>query len=185
MSPISALLLVLHSFSQSSRQFTITFDALLIGHEAGVTSLTWCPMRRGSDPLPTLLSTSTDSSLILWSPTSLGVSAEGGSPSLWINRQRFGDIGGQKLGGFVGGLWAGGGEEVLAWGWNGGWRRWRRLPPDDQANGEVWDEVGAISGHSGPVKGLAWSPQGEYMISTRLFSSLSYSNTPLLKNFQP
>ena len=30
---------------------------------------------------------------------------------------------------------------------------------------EVWTEVGAITGHAGPVKGIAWSPDGEYLIS--------------------
>jgi hypothetical protein len=30
---------------------------------------------------------------------------------------------------------------------------------------EQWDEVGAITGHNGPVKGLDWSPEGEYLIS--------------------
>lgn len=30
---------------------------------------------------------------------------------------------------------------------------------------EQWDEVSAITGHNGPVKGLDWSPEGEYVIS--------------------
>ncbi|KAA1466180.1 WD40 repeat-like protein [Dentipellis sp. KUC8613] len=151
----------------SPRQFSITFDALLVGHEAGVTSLSWRP----SIPLtePTLLSTSTDSSLILWSPSSLAIPSQDGTDgnaSLWINRQRFGDVGGQRLGGFVGGLWASRGNEAMAWGWSGGWRRWRcEAPatveggaPDTDVEKEVWTEVGAISGHAGPVKGISWAP---------------------------
>jgi hypothetical protein len=96
------------------QKYSITFDALLVGHESGVTSLSWRPGGPTATS-PVLLSTSTDSSLILWSPFD----------SLWVNRNRFGDIGGQRLGGFVGGLWNTNGEEILAWGWNGGWRRWR------------------------------------------------------------
>jgi elongator complex protein 2 len=34
-------------------------------------------------------------------------------------------------------------------------------PADD----EVWTELGAISGHAGSVKSIAWSPDGEYLIS--------------------
>ncbi|KAL6306683.1 WD40 repeat-like protein [Sparassis latifolia] len=155
-------------------QYSITFDALLVGHEAGVTSLSWRP-RSPSTSVPTLLSTSTDSSLILWSPSTIITPTTDGSSSIWINRQRFGDVGGQRLGGFVGGLWTCGGLEASAWGWSGGWRRWRCSATDENAeNGvpsnhnENWGEVGAISGHNAAVRGLSWSPNGEYLISAGL-----------------
>lgn len=135
------------------QKFTITFDALLIGHEGHITSLAWQPSKSGQ--LPALLSSSTDSSVIIWSPSS----------SLWINQQRFGDIGGQRLGGFIGGLWGVDGQEVLAWGWSGGWRRWRQK----DATEDFWSEVGATSGHSNSVKDLSWSPKGEYLLSARSF----------------
>ncbi|TFK28799.1 elongator complex protein 2 [Coprinopsis marcescibilis] len=148
-------------------QFSVTFDALLIGHEAGVTSLHWRPKTSSSSTL-TLLSTSTDSSLILWRPSSIGKAAGQEGSSIWINYQRFGDVGGQRLGGFIGGLWANSGTEALAWGWSGGWRRWRCEHNGDSSDDETWREIGAISGHSGPVKGLDWSPDGDYLISTGL-----------------
>ncbi|KAF9226501.1 WD40 repeat-like protein [Gyrodon lividus] len=160
------------------QQYAITFDALLIGHEAGVTSVAWAPsphpVSRAAPPLQTLLSTSTDSSLILWSPSQAFhsfSSSDATAGSIWINRQRFGDIGGQRLGGFVGGLWARTtrGDEAMAWGWNGGWRRWKSV----QANGgnaeiDQWREVGAIGGHNGSVGDLDWSPAGEYVVSVGL-----------------
>ncbi|KAI6034199.1 WD40-repeat-containing domain protein [Pisolithus microcarpus] len=158
-----------------AQQYTITFDALLIGHEAGVTSLSWASQQTGAGshlPLPTLLSTSTDSSLILWSPSDTIITSSSNSsaaPSIWINRQRFGDVGGQRLGGFVGGIWAhtSQGNEAMAWGWSGGWRRWRSVRADRGIEDE-WREVGAIAGHRGPVKDLSWSPAGEYLISVGL-----------------
>ncbi|KAG9219260.1 hypothetical protein CCMSSC00406_0001670 [Pleurotus cornucopiae] len=162
-----------HVFSVKSegnvaQQYSLLFDALLVGHEAGITSLSWRPLSLKLGR-PTLLSTSTDSSVILWSPSDIGTSASSTSASIWINRQRFGDIGGQRLGGFVGGLWGHGGAEVLAWGWGGGWRRWRcsNFESVDQGSlqGEKWYEVGAVTGHNGPIKGIAWSPKGEYIIS--------------------
>jgi elongator complex protein 2 len=134
----------------------ITFDALLVGHEAGVTSLAWIP-KAASDSAVSLLSTSTDSSVILWGQTSINVHEK--TTFLWTNHQRFGDVGGQRLGGFVGGIWTEDGSGVLAWGWSGGCRRWRM-------SGSQWREVGAITGHNAPVRGLAWSPGGEYLLST-------------------
>ena len=35
----------------------------------------------------------------------------------------------------------------------------------DIGDGEEWAEVCAVGGHNGAVKGLDWSPQGEYLIS--------------------
>lgn len=154
----------------SQQQFTITFDALLVGHEAAVTSLSWRELS-AEFPEQTLLSTSTDSSLILWSPSTILSSSQDGSTSLWINRQRFGDIGGQRLGGFVGGIWTEHGKQALGWGWSGGWRRWTCSQPAHQHDSadkgpEEWTEIGAISGHSAAVRGISWSPAGEYLMST-------------------
>ncbi|KAG6812317.1 hypothetical protein H0H92_003401 [Tricholoma furcatifolium] len=159
-------ILTVKSDQGTPQQFSITFDALLIGHEAGITSLAWKPPSAGGDS--TLLSTSTDSSMILWSPSTVAAPTKEGSTSIWINRQRFGDIGGQRLGGFVGGAWAENGTEALAWGWAGGWRRWRCTSNASLAHEETWMEVGAISGHNGPVKGLDWSPTGSYLLSAGL-----------------
>jgi len=61
----------------------------------------------------------------------------------------------------------------LAWGWAGGWRRWVCTNMGETAAEEDWQELGAISGHRGPVKGLAWSPNGEYLISSGCAFSLS------------
>ncbi|KAI0751417.1 WD40 repeat-like protein [Daedaleopsis nitida] len=176
----------LKSSANSSQLFSVTFDALLVGHEAGVSSLLWRP-RIASGDVHTLLSTSTDSSLILWSPSTVITSTTDGT-TLWINRQRFGDVGGQRLGGFVGGLWGRNGQDAMAWGWNGGWRRWRCGSSDHILDAgtaalEEWSEIGAITGHRAPVKSLAWSPQGEYLISasldqtTRIHGAIQHQST--------
>lgn len=51
----------------------------------------------------------------------------------------------------------------MAWGWAGGWRSWRRESFNED---DTWTEVGAVGGHRGPVKDVAWCPNGDYLIST-------------------
>lgn len=133
--------------------YSLAFDALLVGHEASVNSVSWRP---GSATNTQLLSSSTDASLIIWEPIDSGAGA------IWGSVQRFGDVGGQRAGGFVGALWINSGE-VAGWGWSGGWRHWRRTEGDKEA----WSEINAPTGHNGPVRGLAWAPEGEYIVSTR------------------
>ncbi|KIY73702.1 WD40 repeat-like protein [Cylindrobasidium torrendii FP15055 ss-10] len=164
--------------TRSSQQYSITFDALLVGHEAGVTSLQW--RTSSASDKPSLLSSSTDSSVIIWSPATIMSGNQDESTAIWINVQRFGDVGGQRLGGFIGALWAGHGEEVLAWGWSGGWRRWKS---SGRTTGtpERWAEVHAISGHSGPVKSLSWSPNGKFLVTTGLDQSTRI-HAPLFKD---
>ncbi|KAG8819898.1 hypothetical protein FRC19_009421 [Serendipita sp. 401] len=141
------------STNESVRQYQVTFDALLIGHDAGVTDIAWKPS--GCDHV--LLSSSVDSSVILWSPSSIGPNKES---QIWTNHHRFGDVGGQRLGGFVGALWVNE-HEIIAWGWNGGTRRWGFI--DDQ-----WSELQAVTGHASPVHGIDWEPSGRYLVSASI-----------------
>ncbi len=67
----------------------------------------------------------------------------------------------------MGGLWGAHGTQAIAWGWAGGWRRWRCGWSANDMVHESWTEVGAITGHNGPIKGLDWSPDGNYLVSSR------------------
>ncbi len=54
----------------------------------------------------------------------------------------------------------------MAWGWAGGWRRWKCLSQSSPVESQTWEEQGAITGHRGAVQGLNWTKGGEYLIST-------------------
>jgi elongator complex protein 2 len=146
---------------------------VLVGHEASINSLEWDPHSLTTG-FPRLLSASTDSSTIIWSlmsfetGTSQTATSKGG---LWTIFQRFGDVGGQRLGGFVSGLWGANGKEVMACGWNGSFRRWRKNDVQGDGMDEKWVEISGLTGHQGPVEGIAWSPESAYLLSTR---SVSY-----------
>jgi elongator complex protein 2 len=128
----------------SSHRYDVTLDALLIGHESGLTNVRWSP-----DSDPVLLSTASDNSLVIWSPSSQGI---------WVPSHRFGAIGGRGLS-FYGAIWGPGGKSVMASGWNGGWERWLKT------GDEAWEVRPGLTGHHGHVQSVAWDPRGDYLAS--------------------
>ncbi|WVW82861.1 hypothetical protein I302_104873 [Kwoniella bestiolae CBS 10118] len=133
-------------------RYNITLEALLVGHESGLTNLHWSSPSP-TQPNPLLLSTASDNSLIIWVPSSDGI---------WIPEHRFGAIGGRGLS-FYGAIWGKGGRSVLASGWNGGWERWVKTAGEDGE--EEWQVKSGTNGHYGDVQSLSWDPREEYLIS--------------------
>lgn len=131
-------------------RYNITLEALLMGHEAGVTNITWSPSP--TDPL--LLSTSSDNSIILWTPSSNSTARDG----IWVPEQRFGATAGRGLG-FHGPMWSTDGKSVMATGWNGGLERWTEVEKG------VWEPRSGLSGHFGSVESCVWAPNGDYLLS--------------------
>ncbi|ODV88785.1 hypothetical protein CANCADRAFT_32265 [Tortispora caseinolytica NRRL Y-17796] len=140
-SQLSKLVVKNYKISESSEML---FDALLFGHDDWIMTLRW---RNGK-----LLSSSSDSSVIVWTPDDSGI---------WIPETRLGSVsikGASTATGASGGIWsalwtpAGG---IAAVSRTGSWRIWlngaQQLP---------------ITGHTGAVTGMSWSPEGEYLLST-------------------
>ena len=136
----------------SSRRYNVTLEALLVGHESGLTNVHWSPIKDGQQPH--LLSTATDNSMILWTPSAGSHSVDG----IWIPAHRFGAVGGRGLA-FFGALWGPGGKSVFASGWTGGWEQWVQNEQDE------WQPTTGIMGHWGSTPSIEWSPDGEYLIS--------------------
>nr|ODN87872.1 elongator complex protein 2 [Cryptococcus depauperatus CBS 7841] len=134
---------------ERSLRYNITLEALLVGHDSGLTNVRW-----SQNPLPILLSTASDNSLMVWQPSASSTFTDG----IWVPTSRFGAIGGRGLA-FYGAAWGKDGKSVMAGGWNGGWEVW--------VEGEkgVWEVRSGLTGHFGDVQSITWDTNGEYLLS--------------------
>jgi elongator complex protein 2 len=142
------------TLTKPSGSFSCSSEAVLFGHENWVTGLRWRPST-GRAPKPqgtTLLSTSADQSMIIWEVDP--------STSLWMPKERFGDLSGIG-GGFFGASWGKDGCSVLAHDWGGSFRIWRLN------DGETWVPAVGIGGHFAAVRSLDWEPEGTFLVSVR------------------
>ncbi|PNP83206.1 hypothetical protein FNYG_03528 [Fusarium nygamai] len=147
-----------HRLQSAGKDFSVTFEALLLGHEDWIYSARW--QRQDDDKLQ-LLSTSADNSLAIWEADS--------SSGIWVSMARLGEISREKgattatgsTGGFWTGLWSPDGKSVACLGRTGSWRRWEYVPKED-----FWKPCVAISGHTRAVTGITWAKNGEYLLST-------------------
>lgn len=156
-----------HRIASATSKYSITFEALLLGHEDWIYTASW---RHKAGKLQ-LLSTSEDNSLAIWEADP--------ASGVWVCTTRLGEISAQKgstsatgsAGGFWIGLWSPDGSSVVSLGRTGSWRKWTYSTLED-----MWAQQVAITGHVREVKGLCWSRDGTYLLSTgsdqttRLFS---------------
>ncbi|KAF4630960.1 hypothetical protein G7Y89_g7173 [Cudoniella acicularis] len=146
-----------HRFKAQGLDFSATFEALLLGHEDWIYSTRW---RSGNDKLQ-LLSASADNSLAIWEADS--------TTGVWVTITRLGEISAEKgsttatgsTGGFWAGLWSPSGETVVSLGRTGSWRLWNFNVEQDR-----WLQGIGTSGHTQSVTGIAWSKEGDYLLST-------------------
>ncbi|KAK6354128.1 hypothetical protein TWF730_008548 [Orbilia blumenaviensis] len=154
-----------HRFSAGSTQeeYSITFEALLVGHEDWVYSVSF--RKDAADGKTKLLSASADNSLSIWEADE--------TSGIWVCTARMGEASGMKgsstatgsTGGFWAGLWSPDGNDVVSFGKNGGWRRWT-----NSGEGE-WVQRSAVAGHIRDVMGVSWEKDGRYLLSTSLDQS--------------
>ncbi|GAA5824680.1 hypothetical protein JCM5353_000803 [Sporobolomyces roseus] len=146
-----------------SEEFSCTSEAVLLGHDAWVTSLNWSSS--SSDPSQLeLLSSSADRSLILWTPLlTTHSSSSTAAAHLWTSQHRFGEFSSVTNLGFFGALWSrgrGGERVVMASGWGGSWHVWK-----EEGGGE-WEPVVSSTGHADTVRQVVWERDGgEYLLS--------------------
>lgn len=149
-----------HWLNAAVKDFSVTFEALLLGHEDWIYSAKWYMHPDGKLQL---LSTSADNSLAIWEADP--------SSGIWVSMVRLGEISREKgattatgsTGGFWTGLWSPEGTSVACLGRTGSWRRWEYDVSEDR-----WKPCVSISGHTKAVTGISWSKNGEYLLSTSL-----------------
>ncbi|KLJ12455.1 elongator complex protein 2 [Blastomyces silverae] len=147
-----------HEFAASGSKYSVTFEALLFGHEDWIFTVAW-----NSDPKnPKLLSASADSSLVIWESDPVS--------GVWYSAARMGEISAQKgsttatgsTGGFWIGLWSPRGDTVVSLGRTGSWRLW-----EYERESDLWVQNIAVTGHVKAVNGIEWEPtSGGYLLST-------------------
>ncbi|KAK0653453.1 Elongator complex protein 2 [Lasiodiplodia hormozganensis] len=161
--------------------YSITFEALLVGHEDWIYSAQWRTQEgaaaegEGTSSKLQLLTTSADSSIAVWEadPTS----------GVWVSVTRLGEISATKgattatgsVGGFWVGLWAPDGRSVVSLGRTGGWRLWTRGYASSQDAGDEkkiddddnrWTQRVAVTGHVRAVRDVKWARDGSYLLTT-------------------
>ncbi|EED12518.1 RNA polymerase II Elongator subunit, putative [Talaromyces stipitatus ATCC 10500] len=146
-----------HTFSASGVTYSITFEALLLGHEDWIYTVNWSPTTEKAQ----LLSASADNSLTIWEqdPTT----------GVWVTMERMGEFSVTKgsttatgsTGGFWIGLWSPDGKEVVCLTRTGSWRAWTH---DEET--DIWQQRLGISGHVRSVNDIQWEAKGAYLLST-------------------
>jgi elongator complex protein 2 len=146
-----------HRFVAGGKDYTATFEALLLGHDDWIYSTVW----KHRDGKLQLLSASADNSLSIWEQDL--------ASSIWVSVARLGEISSTKgsttatgsTGGFWTGLWSPDGQTVTCLGRTGSWRVWHYNAEQDQ-----WNPTLGVGGHTRAVTGIAWSKKGDYLLST-------------------
>ncbi|KAL7063750.1 hypothetical protein AAHC03_0558 [Spirometra sp. Aus1] len=133
-------------------------ECVLSGHDHWVTGLSWAPAPLTFDARPLLLSASMDKSLIVWEPsrppllTSAGIVVDNSpTPDIWLEKQRYGTVGGDQLG-FLDCAWGDSGRSVYGHGYQGNISSWYFSVT---GGGNVQC---SLTGHAGPITDLTWSP---------------------------
>ena len=146
-----------HLLRTSQASYSLTFEALLLGHEDWIYTVQWSI----AGPRLQLLSSSADNSLAIWEAEE--------SSGIWLCKTRLGEISSQKgsttatgsTGGFWSGLWSPDGQSVVSLGRTGSWRLWMYDRDSDR-----WSQRFGVSGHVGPITGIAWAKDGAFLLST-------------------
>lgn len=145
-----------HELRGFKSQYLLTFEALLLGHEDWIHTVSWYL----DDHHLRLLSASADNSIAIWEPEP--------DSGIWLPTTRLGEISAQKgsttatgsTGGFWIGLWSGNGESIVSLGRTGSWRMWGFNSKQGR-----WVQGIGISGHTKSIPDIAWAKSGAYIIS--------------------
>ncbi|GMM37519.1 Elongator subunit [Saccharomycopsis crataegensis] len=146
-------------------QCSINFEALILGHDDWISCLNWYPKTK--DEKLRLLSTSADTSTMIWEPDAIS--------GVWVSTSRLGELsikGASTATGASGGFWSSiwyvdeesNKEYIFTHGRTGSWRVWSK---DCDAITEWKSELG-ITGPAKEVTDVQWSANQDFLLSTSL-----------------
>ena len=149
----------LYKLNTSNASYLVSFEALLLGHDDWIYTVSWS----GVDSGLRLLSASADNSLAIWESDA--------NSGIWVCTTRLGEISAQKgsttatgsTGGFWMGLWSPCGDSVISLGRTGSWRLWSY-----DGHQSRWLQGIGVSGHLKSLMDIAWAKDGTYLLSTGL-----------------
>lgn len=141
--------------------YSIKFDALIIGHDDWVYSLRWHPSNIE------LMSSSADSSVMIWIPDN--------TSGVWLCKTRLGELsskGASTATGSYGGVWYSTwvGDDCLniVSLTNMGSLKLYSKDTENSSEQDLWISKNGITGNIKNVTDIAWSPEGNYILTTSL-----------------
>ena len=101
-------------------QFFAKLESILSSHANWITGVAWSPVSWKPQSCPQLLSSSRDKTLIVWAPSrslfKIDDLGDGDNPDVWLERGRYGNLGGDSLG-YRGCAWGNYNNEVYGHGY--------------------------------------------------------------------
>nr|XP_012220137.1 PREDICTED: probable elongator complex protein 2 [Linepithema humile] len=138
-------------FTINDREYNVTLESVLCGHEGWVYGVHWQPTEGKNSNNMRLLSSSLDKSMIIWELDD--------TTGIWIEKVRVGEVGGNSLG-FYGCKFSSNGLHIMAHGFQGSFHIWKYS--QEIAN---WIPASAPSGHFSEVVDLCWEPKGRFLVT--------------------
>lgn len=137
-------------FTIDHRQYNVTLESVLCGHENWVYGVHWQPMKMNDYQTMKLLSSSMDKTMIVWEPAEI-------MNGMWTETVRVGEVGGNSLG-FYGCKFGPDGLHILAYGYQGSFHIWKYSQEMNK-----WLPRSTPGGHFSEVVDLCWEPKGRFV----------------------
>lgn len=136
-----------NSFAVNDRQYNITLESVLCGHENWIYGVHWQPRKADNCQTMKLLSSSMDKTMIIWESVEI-------MNGMWTETVRVGEVGGNSLG-FYGCKFSPDGLHILAHGYQGSFHIWKYSQEMNK-----WLPRPTPGGHFSEVVDLCWEPKG-------------------------
>lgn len=141
-----------NTFAVNDKQYDITLESVLSGHESWVYGVHWQPVKTDNCQTMKLLSSSMDKTMIIWEPAEI-------MNGMWTEAVRVGEVGGNSLG-FYGCKFGPDGLHILAHGYQGSFHIWKYSREMNK-----WLPRSTPGGHFSEAVDLCWEPKGRFLIT--------------------